>query len=65
MLKDFTPTKDIISLHGLGFIQIKLDDNQRLHIWHPDLPRRKCFEHSNIHNHRFAFKSTVLKGIQK
>lgn len=64
-MKDFTPTKETISLHGLGFIQLKLGANQRMHVWHPDLPRRKCFEWSAIHNHRFSFTSRVLKGIQK
>lgn len=60
---DFTPTKETISLHGLGFMQIIVPAG-RLHIWHPDLPRRKCFEQSKIHNHRFSFRSTVLKGKQ-
>ncbi|QEY15486.1 hypothetical protein D0C16_05555 [Cellvibrio sp. KY-GH-1] len=64
-MKDFTPTKETISLHGLGFIQLKLGGNQRLHVWHPDLPRRKCFDFSAIHNHRFSFTSRVLKGVQK
>lgn len=65
MLKDFTPTKEAISLHGLGFIQLVLPANQRLHVWHPELPRRDCYEHSAIHNHRFSFWSRVLKGEQK
>lgn len=64
-MKDFTPTKETISLHGLGFIQLVLPGRQRLHVWHPDLPRRDCFEHSAIHNHRFSFTSRVLKGVQK
>lgn len=64
-MKDFTPTKETISLHGLGFIQVVLPGNQRLHVWHPDLPRRDCYEHSAIHNHRFSFVSRVLKGVQK
>jgi len=64
-MKDFTPTKESISLHGLGFIQLVLPANQRLHVWHPDLPRRHCYEHSSIHNHRFSFKSRVLIGVQK
>jgi hypothetical protein len=51
-----------ISLHGLGFIQVELNPAQRLHVWHPDLPRRKCFEHSQIHTHSFDFQSTVLVG---
>lgn len=63
-MKDFTPTAENISLHGLGFIQLKLDGNQRMHVWHPDLPRRRCYEHSAVHNHRFGFTSRVLKGTQ-
>jgi hypothetical protein len=63
--KDFTPTAETISLHGLGFIQLVLPGDQRLHVWHPDLPRRDCYEHSAIHNHRFAFSSRVLVGVQK
>lgn len=63
--KDYTPTAEVISLHGLGFIQVKLQGNRRLHVWHPDLPRRDCYAHSAIHNHRFAFRSTVLKGVQR
>lgn len=58
------PMKEVISLHGLGFIQVQLQGDQRLHVWHPDLPRRRCFEHSAIHNHRFSFDSHVLVGEQ-
>lgn len=64
-MKDFTPTKETISLHGLGFIQLVLPNRQRMHVWHPELPRRNCYEHSAIHNHRFSFESRVLKGEQK
>lgn len=64
-MKDFTPTKETISLHGLGFIQVVLPGNQRLHVWHPDLPRRDCYDYSAIHNHRFSFDSRVLKGVQR
>lgn len=60
----FKETEETITLHGLGFLQIKLGGNQRLHVWHPDLPRRKCFAHSAIHNHRFGFVSRVLIGTQ-
>lgn len=63
-LKDFTPTRETISLHGLGFIQLVLGGDQRMHVWHPDLPRRSCYEHSAVHNHRFSFTSRVLKGNQ-
>lgn len=65
IMKDFTPTKETISLHGLGFIQLKLENNQRLHVWHPELPRRKCFDWSSIHNHRFGFTSRIIKGVQR
>jgi hypothetical protein len=60
----FEATKDQITLHGLGFLQVILPHNQRLHVWHPDLPRRSCFEHSAIHDHRFGFVSRVLIGYQ-
>ena len=55
------PSKKV-SLHGLGFLQVQLSDQLRIHVWHPDLPRRLCFEHSSVHNHRFGFQSTVLAG---
>ncbi|MBG0838990.1 hypothetical protein [Ectopseudomonas toyotomiensis] len=55
---------DKITLHGLGFVQVQLPASQRLHVWHPELPRRHCFEHSAIHNHRFGFQSRVLVGQQ-
>jgi hypothetical protein len=42
-----------------------LPGRQRLHVWHPDLPRRDCYAHSGIHNHRFSFRSRVLVGQQK
>jgi hypothetical protein len=63
-MKDFTPTKETISLHGLGFIQVVLGGSQRMHVWHPELPRRDCYAHSAVHNHRFSFTSRVLKGVQ-
>lgn len=55
---------DKITLHGLGFVQVQLQGDQRLHVWHPELPRRRCFEHSAIHDHRFNFTSRVLVGTQ-
>lgn len=54
-----------ISLHGLGFLQVEFTPTMRLHIWHPDLPRRSCFKHSQVHDHRFGFDSTVLVGCQE
>jgi hypothetical protein len=63
--KDFTPTRETISLHGLGFIQLALPGDQRLHVWHPELPRRDCYADSAVHNHRFSFTSRVVKGLQR
>lgn len=60
----YLQTKETITLHGLGFLQVKLPGNQRIHVWHPDLPKRSCYHHSNIHDHRFGFTSKVLKGTQ-
>lgn len=60
----FEQTKEQITLHGLGFLQVILPGNQRLHVWHPDLPKRTCFKDSNIHDHRFGFISKVLIGTQ-
>ena len=60
----FEETEATISLHGLGFLQVKLGGNQRLHVWHPGLPRRRCHVHSQIHDHRFDFSSTILVGTQ-
>jgi hypothetical protein len=56
---------DKITLHGLGFVQVQLEGNQRLHVWHPGLPRRACFKHSSIHDHRFDFTSRVIIGMQR
>jgi len=61
---EFRPTKDQITLHGLGFLQVILPGNQRIHVWHPGLPKRACFESSSIHDHRFGFVSRVLIGRQ-
>ncbi len=63
-MKKFKRTKEQITLHGLGFLQVILPSNQRIHVWHPDLPKRKCFQYSSIHDHRFGFISRVLIGTQ-
>lgn len=62
--KDLKETEEAISLHGLGFLQVKLQGKQRLHVWHPDLPRRRCFQSSAVHDHRFSFTSRVIIGTQ-
>ncbi len=63
-MKIYEKTEAAISLHGLGFIQVQLGAEQRLHVWHPGLPRRRCWEASSIHDHRFGFDSLVLVGRQ-
>jgi hypothetical protein len=47
---------------GLGFIQLKLSDTERMHFWTPDCPHP---EREEIHNHRYDFASTVLAGTLK
>jgi hypothetical protein len=46
---------------GLGFIQLKLDHERRLHFWTPDWSTIPGND-TEIHNHRYALASTVLKG---
>jgi hypothetical protein len=43
---------------GLGFIQLKIDETYRLHFYSSKLPSIT----EDIHNHRYDFTSTVLKG---
>ena len=44
---------------GLGFIQLKLTENTRIHFW---LPWLKGNEREEILNHRYNFVSRVLAG---
>lgn len=46
---------------GLGFIQLKMDENNRFHFWHPELPTNSVYEHE-WHDHRYDFKSSVIVG---
>lgn len=50
-----------ISLHGLGFIQVQLPAQRRMHVWHPSLPRYAQID-DMMHNHSFDFESQVLVG---
>jgi hypothetical protein len=45
---------------GLGFMQLKINDWERLHFWFPDL---FPIERDEVHNHRYTFYSQVLDGI--
>lgn len=62
MTTDWSPVEGRITLHGLGFVVVQLSPRERMHVWHPDLPRRRCFEDSQVHDHRFGFTSRVLVG---
>jgi hypothetical protein len=46
---------------GLGFIQLKLDDAQRLHFYHPEL--LADIPEEELHDHRYTFKSEILHGV--
>lgn len=48
-------------VHPNGFIQLDLDDEHRLHVWHPRLPYRQNTYHP-VHDHVFDFKSHVYSG---
>ncbi len=52
--------KQMIHFFGLGFVQLKLDDNLRMHFYHPDLT--PIIHEEEIHNHRYNFISTILAG---
>lgn len=46
---------------GLGFIQCKINQYERIHVYHPDLTPIINIE-EEIHNHRYDFLSTILLG---
>lgn len=50
----------MIHYFGLGFIQLKLTQLRRMHFYTPELPAIVGTE--DIHNHRYDFKSYILKG---
>lgn len=45
---------------GLGFIQVKINKVLRYHFYHPELI--SIMPDEEIHNHRYDFTSSVLKG---
>jgi hypothetical protein len=51
----------MIHFFGLGFIQLKINDRFRLHFYSPSLP--SIVGKEDVHNHRYDFKSTILKGM--
>lgn len=53
-----------IRLHGNGFVQLDLPDDQRVHVWGSEgligLPRQRVS--TQIHDHRFSFTSRIVIG---
>ena len=50
----------MIHYFGLGFIQIKINDSQRMHFYSKELPA--IIPKEEIHNHRYNFNSKIIKG---
>lgn len=51
-----------IRVHGNGFLQVNLPDNQRVHLFgHPDLPRQAV--PTPVHDHTWGFESRILCGL--
>lgn len=48
-------------LHGNGFTQLYLNENQRLHVWHDSLPSIPN-HNAKIHDHTWLLESQVLFG---
>lgn len=62
-LKYLKENSKLIHYFGLGFIQIKLSDTERVHFYTQELPAIIGLE--DIHDHRYDFESTILKGYLK
>lgn len=50
----------MIHYFGLGFIQLKLDETERMHFYIPGL--EPIVPEEDVHNHRYDFQSTILRG---
>lgn len=50
----------MIHFFGLGFVQLKIDNNLRYHFYHPELSL--IVQDEEVHNHRYNFISTILAG---
>jgi len=48
-----------IHFFGLGFVQVKISEEERWHFYHPSLPSFT----ENPHDHRYHFTSTVHRGV--
>lgn len=58
-IDEFKNSAQIIQYFGLGFVQIKINEYNRFHFYHPHLIQTS---HEDIHNHRCGFKSSILSG---
>lgn len=45
---------------GLGFIQLKVNETERFHFYHPEL--MPILDEDEIHDHRYDFESMIIKG---
>ena len=45
---------------GLGFVQLKLNEHERIHFWHPG--HGQITPEEELHDHRYGFTSLVLGG---
>lgn len=50
----------MVHYFGLGFIQLKLNDSERLHFYTEEI--KKTVEEEEVHNHRYNFVSTIISG---
>lgn len=51
--------------HHLGLLQGYLDENTRVHVWHPDLvdPDLSGDPLRGVHDHRYDIRSEILYGV--
>ncbi len=52
-----------IHYFGLGFIQLKLNDKERVHFYNKVLPA--IIDLEDVHNHRYNFESKIISGSLK
>jgi hypothetical protein len=52
--------KQLVHYFGLGFIQLKLSPSERVHFYTTEL--NKTVGDEEIHDHRYDFVSTIVKG---
>lgn len=51
----------VVQYFGLGFVQVKFSDTERMHFYHPDL--HATVDEESAHTHRYPFTSQILKGV--